>query len=220
MRTKSVWEDVVLEIVYDGVGIDPKLMKRIFEPFFTTKGPASSGLGLSIAYNLITQMDGILSVENDQGAGTRFTIHFPAASGDLTTSTHVKGAQEGKRILKVLVVDDEPLVAGMLKTFLATAGHRASIFLDGAEAVEAIEKGEFDLAVVDLGMPGMDGWEVSRRINELRLDVPIIVATGWNMTAEDSEDHGAVIDMVLRKPFDMKGLADAIEEVAKHRRTA
>ena len=115
MRTKSVAEDVVLDIVDDGVGIDPDVMRRIFEPFFTTKGPASSGLGLSIAYNLITQMDGILSVETDQGAGTRFTIRLPAASGDLTTSTHIKGAPERMRILEVLVVDDESLVAGMLK---------------------------------------------------------------------------------------------------------
>ena len=83
--------------------------------------------------------------------------------------------------------------------------------------MEAFEKGEFDLAIVDLGMPGMDGWEVSPRINELRRDVPIIVATGWNMTVQDGEDHGAVIDMVLRKPFDMSGLADSIEEVTKRR---
>ena len=218
MRTGSGQEQVVLQVVDDGTGIDHLHLSHIFEPFFTTKGPGSSGLGLSVAHNLVTQMDGTLQVESAPGKGTTFTIRFPAMAADLETSLNPGRLKQRDPKFDVMVVDDEPGVARMLGTFLQTAGHQASVFLDGAEAVEAFQKGEFDLVVVDLAMPGMDGWEVARRINEISPDVPIIVATGWNMTVDDGRDQGAVVSAVLRKPFVMGELAEAIELVTKGRR--
>tara|TARA_B100000315_G_scaffold179828_1_gene168616 strand:+ start:519 stop:956 length:438 start_codon:yes stop_codon:yes gene_type:complete len=145
---------------------------------------------------------------------------MPAAPADLTTATKPDRADQNGRSLDVLVVDDEPLVAGMLGTFLESVGHTVTVFLDGAEAVEAFGKREFDLVVVDLAMPGMDGWEVSRRIHDIRPGVPLIVATGWNITVEDGQDQGAVVDAVLRKPFAMKDLVEAIGDATKRRTAA
>ena len=76
------------------------------------------------------------------------------------------------------------------------------------------------MVVVDLVMPVMDGWEASRRINEINPNVPIIVATGWNMSVEDGQEQGAVIDSVLRKLFSMIELSEAIEVVMKTRCTS
>ena len=69
-------------------------------------------------------------------------------------------------------------------------------------------------------MPGMDGWEVSRRINEIRPGLPVIVATGSNMTVEDGQDQGAIVDAVLRKPFTVGELSDAVGDTTKRRRVA
>ena len=218
LRTYCVGDEVVIEVTDDGHGIDPADLRRIFEPFFTTRGPASSGLGLSIAYNLVNQMDGVLTVESKLGVGTTFTVRFPAQSAELLTRSRTEDKTPSIGNLDVLVVDDEPLVAGMLRTFLESAGHHATVFLEGQGAVEAFREREYDLVIVDLGMPEMDGWEVSRHINGINSQVPIIMATGWNMTVDDGEEQGAVIDSVLRKPFAMVELAGAIEMAIKNRR--
>lgn len=208
--------EVVLEVADDGVGIDPVDMRRIFEPFFTTKGPASSGLGLAIAYNLVTQMGGSLTAESEHGTGTTLIIRFPASSDDLAANANIGEPVAMKQGLDVMVVEDEPLVAGLFRTFLESLGHRVSVYLDGADAVEAFEKSQSDLALVDLGLPTMDGWEVSRRINDILPQTPIIVATGWNITVEDGQEQGASVNAVLRKPFTMGDLAAAIEDVSRH----
>lgn len=218
LTTRCVNNEVILEVADNGPGIESADLKRIFESFFTTKGPASSGLGLSIAYNLINQMEGVLSVKSSPGVGTTFTVGFPASSDEDSGIPDSKEKTPNIRNLHVLVVDDEPLVAGMLRTFLESSGHNASVYLEGEEAVIAFRRGAFDLVVVDLGMPVMDGWEVSRRINEINPNVPIIVATGWNMSVEDGQEQGAVIDSVLRKPFSMIELSEAIEVAMKTRR--
>ena len=213
LRTISSDGEVVVEVTDDGVGIDPEDIKRIFDPFFTTKGPASSGLGLSIAYNLVSQSGGILSVASQQGVGTTFTARFPAAGAELATLPEVEGDVPDVGSLRILVAEDEPLVAGMLRTFLESVGHDVTVCLNGTEAIEAFENKEFDIA-----MPEVDGWEVSRRVNELCPEVPIIVATGWNMTVEDGREEGAMVDSVLRKPFAMADLIEAVDHATGRRR--
>ena len=89
--------------------------------------------------------------------------------------------------------------------------------MEGAEAVESFRSSAFDLVVVDLGMPHMDGWEVTRRINEIRPEVPIIISTGWNMTIDDAIEHGVVVATVLRKPFTMVELIEALSSAAANR---
>jgi CheY-like chemotaxis protein len=210
LRTRSVGGDVVVEIADNGTGIDPLHLRRIFDPFFTTKGPSSSGLGLSIAYNLVTQQGGTLLVDSEAGRGTTFTLRFPAAQPDRSTVARTSEPCTQRRCLEVLVADDEPLVAGMPQTLLESIGHRTAVCLGGVEAVEVFKNRQFDVVIADLAMPEIDGWKVSRRMNQARPAVSIILATGWNMKVEDGEDHGAVVGAVLRKPFGMDKLNAAI----------
>ena len=219
LRTSSCGEEVILEVADNGVGIDPSHLNRIFDPFFTTRGPASSGLGLSIAYNLVSQSGGTLSVASEQGLGTTFTARFPGAPAGVATSLDADVIEPDVRCLHVLVAEDEPLVAGMLRRFLESVGHDVTVCLNGAEAIEAFENKEFDLLVVDLAMPKVDGWEVSHRVNDLRPQVPIIVVTGWNMTVEDGREQGAIVDSVLRKPFAKADLIEAVDHVTGYRRS-
>ena len=100
----------------------------------------------------------------------------------------------------------------MFRTFLECFGNRVVTCLNGSNALERFQQEEFDLALVDLGMPNMDGWEVSRHINGMRPEFPIIVATGWNVSVEDGKEQGAEVRAVLKKPFGMRDLSDAIDE--------
>ena len=211
VKTSVREDDVVLEVSDNGVGIAPADVNRIFDAFFTTRGPASSGLGLSIAYNLITKQGGRISVASCPGEGTTFTIGLPNRTANASDSVidDISGKRKG---LSVLVIDDEPLVAEVFRTFLEASGNRVATCSNGSNGLEVFDQQQFDLALVDLGMPNIDGWEVSRRINRLRPDFPIIVATGWNVSVEDGREQGAQVRAVLKKPFGIQELDQAIEE--------
>ena len=111
---------------------------------------------------------------------------------------------------QVLVVDDEPMVAAMFKIVLESFGHQVTTVPDAAKALAALMEQDFDLAVVDLTLPEMDGWEVCRRINRFYPDTPVIVTTGRTVSMEAVREQGACVSAVLSKPFDMPELLDAI----------
>jgi CheY-like chemotaxis protein len=202
---------ILVEVRDNGVGIPPLQLNRAFDAFSTTKGPARSGLGLSIAYSLITQQGGQISVDSREGKGTAVTITLPHRTGAVGRAGYGSpaGAQRG---LSILVVEDEPQVAGVYRTFLETFGHRVVACFSGADALEAFHSRDFHLALVDLGMPGMDGWEVSHRMLQQRPNFPIIVATGWNVSVEDCREQGIGVRAVLKKPFGMYDLDRAVQE--------
>lgn len=210
-RTRALGDQVLIEVSDNGAGITLQVINRIFDAFFTTKGPASSGLGLSIAYNLITQQGGKISVDSQEGKGTTFTISlaYQAAEAPVVPVLQKSGVQKS---LSVLVIDDEPMVADVFRTFLEASGNRVVTCLSGSNALEIFENQDFDLALIDLGMPKMDGWEVSRRINKLNPEFPIILATGWNVSVEEGRDQGAQVRAVLKKPFGMQDLSSAITQ--------
>lgn len=127
--------------------------------------------------------------------------------GQLETSGQKQGE---RRHLEVLVVEDEPLVAMTIVSFLRLMGHRSTACFNGETALSAIREQEFDLALVDLGMPEMDGWEICRRINKMAPDVPVIVSSGRNVTVEEVHQLRARVSGVLSKPYGSKQLTDMI----------
>ena len=120
--------------------------------------------------------------------------------------------------LKVLVVDDEPLVAEFMRAFLEPVGHQVTVCLSGSIALAALGDNQFDVAVVDLGLSDMDGWELARGINRAQPGLPIIIATGSSVTVEEGRARGVKISAVLLKPFLWQGLLDGVwEAVGKQR---
>ena len=111
---------------------------------------------------------------------------------------------------QVLVLDDEPMVATMFKIVLESSGLRVTTVPAAAQALAVLMEQDFDLALIDLTLPEMDGWEVCRRINRIYPDMPVIVTTGWTVSVEAVREQGACVSAVLSKPFDMQQLLDAI----------
>jgi PAS domain S-box-containing protein len=211
VRTWKEGESVAVAIEDKGAGIPTANLPRVFEPFFTTKGPSRSGLGLSIAYNLVTQQGGAIQVASQPGRGSTFTIRMPVPPPQPKAPEAVPAEPALRTALSVLVVDDEPQVAGVLKNFLQSLGYRVTVRSDGHSALDAFQQERFDLAVVDLGMPVMDGWELTRRLNRQRPAFPVVVATGWNLSKEDLEGTGARVRAVVHKPFTLKELSNAVD---------
>ena len=139
--------------------------------------------------------------------------HVSAANGDRGSGTW--SGQEmlpAHRRLEVLVVDDEAMVAMALEGFLLAMGHRPTSYRNGAEALAALKNRGFHAAVIDLGMPDMNGWEVTRQVNRLRPDIAVILASGRMVTADESRAMDVRVSAILTKPFGQFQLMAALND--------
>jgi CheY-like chemotaxis protein len=185
-----------VEIADNGAVIAPEVLPRIFEPFFTTKGGAHRGLGLALAYGIVSNHGGGEAVSGQPGAGTSVRIYLPAEqqlAGD--------GAGAGDDLHgteTVLVVDDEPLVLTMMETILTEYGYKILTASSGrkALAILARDDAKVDLVITDLVMPGMSGRELTEHIRQHKLAEKVLCMSGYVTPADKPADGNC-----LRKPF-------------------
>ncbi len=198
---------VSLEVTDSGPGIPAELQGRIFEPFFTTKPPGQgTGLGLSLCQGIVEGHGGTIRVESAPERGAAFVIELPVTappeSKQEAAIAEAVPQVQGKRIL---VVDDEPEVAGVLAEMLAVAGHRVDTVGNGALALHRIEQQPYDLIISDLRMPELDGpglyRELARRHPDLRRR--IIFLTGDTLGPETMEFLERTGAPNLGKPFSL-----------------
>lgn len=196
-------EHVELTVADSGTGMPEHVRQRIFDPFFTTKGPQGTGLGLSMTYGILSRHGAQVSVESEEGKGSRFRLVFPR-----TALTEARGSREAvpsaEVSLRCLVVDDERAVGDVLGDIIESAGHKAVVVESGAAALEHFRATPFDAVFTDLAMPGMSGWEVSRAIAALRPTVPIFVVTGFGVEVPSQELAGHGVKSVLSKPLGLQ----------------
>ncbi|MEN6440007.1 MAG: ATP-binding protein [Syntrophobacter sp.] len=202
-----------------GSGMDTATMERIFDPYFTTKEVGKgSGLGLAVVRGIVKKHDGAISVRSEQGKGTTFRVYLPLmeASVDRTADT-VKALPTGNE--RVLLVDDERVVAEMGKAVLDRLGYRVTTETDSLRALDIFRSrpDEFDLIITDYTMPHLTGIDLSREMHLIRPDIPIILCTGYSqeVTLESAAKLG--VELVM-KPFAMKEIAVLIREVFRKKR--
>jgi len=209
---------VSLVVQDSGTGIPADVLGRIFDPYFTTK-EKGSGLGLAISYSIIRAHNGGITVESEPGVGSRFTVYLPASATrveiDRPLSEEIPSGFHGR----VLIMDDEEMVAEVAQEMLESIGYTATLTASGHEAIHAFkaadESGEpFDAVILDLTVPGgMGGGEAVGHIKQIRGDVPVLVMSGY---ADDSvlaryREYG--FDGVLPKPFMIPDLRRVLHEV-------
>jgi len=208
-----------VRVTDNGVGMAPNVRARLFQPFFSTKGKMGSGLGLSTAYNIISQHGGSIGVESAEGVGTTFTVVIPLAEEN--RAEEVAAVAEGKADLglplKVLVVDDDQLVLEVLASLVTTGGHRVVTASRGAEAVRLLGEESFDVVLTDLGMPKMSGWDVAREVRRRSPGTGIILLTGWGAGVEEDEAKAGLVDLVLAKPVRVNELLSGIARIHQTR---
>jgi PAS domain S-box-containing protein len=203
----------VLTIADTGIGMSEAVRRRIFEPFFSTKGEAGSGLGLAMTYSIVKRHGGEIRVESEPGHGATFTITFPAATE--TAAPPAEPPRVGKRrTARVLVVDDDPQVLATLAELLKSLGHAVTAARSGAAALEVFGRNRFDLVLTNIGMAGMNGWELAERLRAVDRRVPLAFITGWGLREEDHARLGALgILTCLFKPIRPADLDAAIQAV-------
>jgi PAS domain S-box-containing protein len=216
LRTRRTPGGSALHVVDSGPGIPPQNLERIFDPFFTTKAPGEgTGLGLSLVHNIVAEHGGAIHVDSEVGKGTAFRIELPRAPGE-KAGAGGGAAPAPQRVLRVLVVDDEPAVRRISVRFLEHLGHEVETAVDGAEALELLARREYDVIVSDLRMPGLSGEELLQRLrgDGRGLERRLIFVTG----DAASTDAGRIVAEagvpVLVKPVRLQELARVLEYAA------
>jgi CheY-like chemotaxis protein/HPt (histidine-containing phosphotransfer) domain-containing protein len=194
-------------------------LASLFQPFYQIDGSYSrrhggAGLGLAISKRLAEGMGGDLEVDSTEGQGSCFSLRLDLAPAlDETNEEPASAPQAG---LSVLLLEDEEVNRQVLSGLLAQAGHRVTIAKTGMEAIQAVGRQEFDVVLADLRLPGMDGFEATRRMRNLMARrgkaLPVIAVTA-NLMAEDiAACREAGMVAVVGKPVDPRRLQTALAE--------
>ncbi|MBI4013976.1 MAG: GAF domain-containing protein [Candidatus Rokubacteria bacterium] len=210
-------EAVIATVRDTGPGMPPEVRERVFEPFFTTKGPRSTGLGLSVAYGIVKRHGGRIDVESREGRGAQFTVRLPRLEGRQVPRLPDRPAAtlHGGRPARVLVIDDEASVRVLIADILRAAGHLPLAAEDGPTGLALVERaGAPDLALIDLGLPGMSGWEVAARLRASRPEVPLVLITGWGDRLDPADLERSGICQVIAKPFQTTEVLRVVAERA------
>ena len=166
-----------------GTGMSPEVVERAFEPFFTTKEIGKgTGLGLSMVDGVAAQSGGAMRMTSRKGVGTTVEIWLPVGEAALPAESSPLGVSSGDfaQPCRVLVVDDDPLLASSTAAMLEDLGHVVIEALSGARALDMLRLGaKVDVVVTDHAMPGMTGSELARQIRQHWPSLPIILATGY-----------------------------------------
>lgn len=194
-----------------GVGMSEEVRQRALEPFFTTKGPKSTGLGLSTNYGILQRHGGELIVQSAEGQGTTVTIRLPVAPAVRAPEPALAARPASASSLQILVIDDEVEVRGVLVEMIASLGHTVIQAAEGQEGLDLLTSGKLiDLVLTDLGMPGMNGWEVVRAVKARWPHLPVGLITGWGEEPEATPEQRKEADFVIAKPVTREALRDAI----------
>jgi PAS domain S-box-containing protein len=212
IHVRSERDRALVSVSDTGKGMNDEVRRLAFEPFFTTRASeGGTGLGLSLAHEIVQRYGGTVALESREGVGTTFTLSFPALAVEAAGTPVFLPVVEPMRIL---AVEDEPEVLDVLRAVLAHAGHAVVTAASGREALTLFETETVDLVVTDLGMSGMTGLALASELKRRR-QVPVILLTGW---AEELDDpDGAPVDVVVAKPFTRERLLEALARAVPDR---
>lgn len=210
IRTSTQAECAILEVSDTGTGMTDEVRGRCFEPFFSTKGEAGTGLGLASAYGIVQRHGGEIRIHSQLGKGSTVTVRLPAHSGQPAKPTVAKAPVISKNDrLRILVVEDEPMVRGIEVEYLVSDGHAVETAADGCEGLSKFRAGKFDLVLVDRAMPQVNGDQLTDAIKEVDPDMPVILVTGFtDILGDDHKRRRA--NFVLSKPFSHASLREAV----------
>lgn len=198
---------VYVEVADTGVGMDEETCRRCLEPFFTTKGERGTGLGLAMVYGAMQRNNGAVEVQSTLGKGTRVRLRFELARSEKSDSTDEVLPGTAPSPMRILVIDDDPLVSQALRDTLERDGHHITTANGGESGIGAFrsarKEGEaFDLVLTDLGMPYVDGRQVASAVKAESPSTPVVLLTGWGRRMVAERGVPPHVDRVLSKPPD------------------
>ncbi|MFL6606508.1 MAG: MHYT domain-containing protein [Steroidobacteraceae bacterium] len=208
---------VLIEVCDTGIGMSEAVRNRCLEPFFTTKGERGTGLGLAMVYGMTQRHAAELEIDSEPGAGTTVRLIFPVAVTIASAASATDVRPLGQ--LRILIVDDDPLILQSLQDALENDGHFVGVADGGQAGIDKFHLAQqcgspFDMVITDLGMPHVDGRTVAIAIKSRAATVPVIMLTGWGYRLQAQDDVPQGVDCVLSKPPKLHELRAALAELA------
>lgn len=221
IRTQATPTSVIVKIIDTGIGMDEKTRQRCLEPFYTTKGERGTGLGLAMVYGTLQRHAARIDIASEIGYGTtiRLTFLLPHPTSECTLPQDL-GVVVTLPPLKILVVDDDPLLRQSLRDILRVDGHEV-VVADGGEAGSdafrtALDERAFHVVITDLGMPKIDGRELARRVKAQSPTTPVVLLTGWGRQMASEGEFPSYVDYLLSKPPTIEALRKTLMVVSVH----
>jgi CheY-like chemotaxis protein len=214
-------DEIITTVTDDGIGMSSEMLPTIFEMFVQERqaldrARGGLGLGLTIVRSLVALHGGTVGVRSSgRGHGSEFEVRLPGtvalpAPDAVATSSRVRLARTARR---VLIVDDNEDAAHMLSDAVAALGHTTEVAHDGPSALEIVEAFQPDVALLDIGLPVMDGYELGRKLRSLT-SLPrmrIVAVTGYGQASDQDRSHAAGFDAHLVKPVQLSRLVSLLD---------
>ena len=216
-KTKAppVGEYVVLEIQDTGPGMSEEVMSRCFEPFFSTKF-TGRGLGLSAVLGIVEAHGGAISLTSEEGEGTNFTIYLPLSEDDVVAvADYQRGPQDLSGQGKILVIDDDPTVIRIVTRMLTRVGYDVDSCDSGGAGLRMLAENpkHYDLVMVDMEMPDMNGESVAREIRAKEYPLHVILSSGYTKDVLSSKNATVLFDDFIQKPYRVQELFETVTKV-------
>jgi two-component system CheB/CheR fusion protein len=216
----------VLSVRDSGVGIPREMLPHVFELFVQSddsldRSDGGLGVGLSLVKSIVELHGGSVSAHSaGHHQGSEFTVRLPLSADDLTRDEEPPSVTEGR--FRVLLVEDNADSRDMLRMLLELQGHEVRVAADGAAGLESLLGQAPDVALVDIGLPGVDGYQVARAARERGLDgsTLLVALTGFGQVADQQRAIDAGFDLHVVKPFKPEDLDRIFAEATKHKRQA
>lgn len=207
---------IELTIGDTGPGIPGELIDKIFDPYFTTKPLGKgSGMGLSIVHGIVQSYGGFINVKSKEGAGAWFHIHLPALAR--VNKDNEKYEEEGITggCERILLVDDEEIVADMARSMLEYLGYEVTVFTNSLESLNVFsdDPSRFDMVITDQTMPVMTGVDIAERMLNIRPDIPIIICTGYSSSVSEEKVLAMGVKGFAMKPLAIKDISRLIRKI-------
>jgi PAS domain S-box-containing protein len=206
--------EIVFRVRDSGIGISPDLLPHIFDLFTQAehtldRSHGGLGIGLTLVKRLVEMHGGRVQAHSaGPGTGSEFEVHMPIAAMTRTKATSAETRTRSQGRLRVLVVEDNPDAAEALTMLLELYGHEPKIVPDGPGAIEAVRNAGFDIGLIDIGLPGIDGYEVARRLRMLpnAKAMTLVALTGYGQETDKQRALAAGFDEHLTKPVKIERL--------------
>ncbi|MBU1108240.1 MAG: response regulator, partial [Candidatus Riflebacteria bacterium] len=203
-----------LKVQDNGDGIAEDDIGKIFDPFFTTKF-AGRGLGLANALGCMRSIGGGITVNSQQKQGSSFCFYFPCGESlPETQKSLTKNSRMQSECNMILVVEDEEMVRYITRSLLENFNYKVIEACSGEKAIEVFKalRGQIDLVICDLVMPGIDGWQTLDELRKISPDLPVILASGYDQSYVMKGEHSQQPQAYLSKPFNSSSLQEAIKQ--------
>ncbi|MBI2469863.1 MAG: response regulator [Planctomycetes bacterium] len=211
IQTKTNGKAIFVYFIDTGEGMSAETKKRVFDPFFTTKGSKGAGLGMSVAYGIISRHSGHISIDSELGVGTTVIVQLPISEKFIKEMERKYNLKHEEKT-KILLIEDHKITLDVLAENLINLGHHVQKVDSGMAGIKMFKDGNYDIVITDVGLCDISGWAVSKKIKDMSPLVPIVFITGWANQLSPSQLKECGVDFILAKPFKIEEISSIIKK--------